>query len=131
LFQLTVPRLITSSKGSELELWVGTRKLRPCRDAARWQAPYGLLSLLSFFLFFKILLSESRIAINVCLVWNLVDFIQTILNFFFFRINFFIRYFPHLHFQCYPKSPQYTPPPHSPTHPLPLFGPGVPLYWGI
>jgi hypothetical protein len=20
---------------------------------------------------------------------------------------------------------------HSPTHPLPLFGPGVPLYWGI
>ena len=23
------------------------------------------------------------------------------------------------------------PPPHSPTHPLPLFGPGVPLYWGI
>jgi hypothetical protein len=27
---------------------------------------------------------------------------------------FLIRYFPHLHFQCYPKSPQYTPPPtHS------------------
>jgi hypothetical protein len=22
-------------------------------------------------------------------------------------------------------------PPHSPTHPLSLFGPGVPLYWGI
>jgi hypothetical protein len=42
----------------------------------------------------------------------------------------FIRYFPHLHFQCYPKSPPY-PPPHSPTHPLPLFGSGVPLYWGI
>jgi hypothetical protein len=20
---------------------------------------------------------------------------------------------------------------HSPTHPLPLFGPGIPLYWGI
>ena len=43
---------------------------------------------------------------------------------------FLIRYFPRLHFQCYPKSPPY-PPPHSPTHPLPLFGPGVPLYWGI
>jgi hypothetical protein len=27
------------------------------------------------------------------------------------------------------KSP--IPSPHSPTHPLPLFGPGVPLYWGI
>jgi hypothetical protein len=23
----------------------------------------------------------------------------------------FIRYFPHLHFQCYPKSPPYPPPP--------------------
>jgi hypothetical protein len=44
--------------------------------------------------------------------------------------KFFIRYFPHLHFQCYPKSPPY-PPPHSPTHPLLLFGPGIPLYWGI
>jgi hypothetical protein len=29
-----------------------------------------------------------------------------------------------------PKVP-YTPPPCSPTHPLPLPGPGVPLYWGI
>jgi hypothetical protein len=22
-------------------------------------------------------------------------------------------------------------PPHSPTHPFPFFGPGIPLYWGI
>jgi hypothetical protein len=43
---------------------------------------------------------------------------------------FLIRYFFRLHFQCYPKGPPY-PPPQSPTHPLPLFGPGVPLYWGI
>ena len=43
---------------------------------------------------------------------------------------FLIRYFPRLHFQCYPKGPLY-PPPQSPTHPFPLFGPGVPLYWGI
>jgi hypothetical protein len=48
----------------------------------------------------------------------------------FFLIYFFIRYFPHKHFQCYPKSPPY-PPPQSLTHPLPLFGSGVPLYWGI
>jgi hypothetical protein len=27
-----------------------------------------------------------------------------------------------------PKSPPYPPPPHSPTHPLPLLGSGVPLY---
>jgi hypothetical protein len=39
---------------------------------------------------------------------------------------FFFRYFLHLHFQCYPKSPPYSP--HSPTHPLPLLGLGVPLY---
>ena len=30
----------------------------------------------------------------------------------------------------YQKSPIPTHP-HSPTHPLPLFGPGVPLYWSI
>jgi hypothetical protein len=29
-----------------------------------------------------------------------------------------------------PKVP-HTHPPHSPTPPLPLFGPGIPLYWGI
>jgi hypothetical protein len=40
---------------------------------------------------------------------------------------FLIRYLFHLHFQCYPKSS----PPHSPTHPLPLLGPSIPLYWGI
>jgi hypothetical protein len=46
------------------------------------------------------------------------------------HVFFLIRYFPRLHFQCYPKGPPYLPP-QSPTHPLPLFGPGVPLYWGI
>jgi hypothetical protein len=45
-------------------------------------------------------------------------------------LKYFIRYFPHLHFQCYTKSPPY-PLPNSPTHPLPPFGPGIPPYWGI
>jgi hypothetical protein len=33
----------------------------------------------------------------------------------------------------FPMLSQKSPitPPHSPTHPFPLFGPGVPLYWGI
>jgi hypothetical protein len=29
------------------------------------------------------------------------------------------------------KVPYTLPPPCSPTHPLPLLGPGIPLYWGI
>jgi hypothetical protein len=33
-----------------------------------------------------------------------------------FFINIFIRYFPHLHFQCYPKSPPYPPPTPLLTH---------------
>jgi hypothetical protein len=41
---------------------------------------------------------------------------------------FLIRYFLHLDFKCYPKSPPYRTPAHSPTHPLPLLGPGIPLY---
>jgi hypothetical protein len=56
------------------------------------------------------------------------SFFFLLLFFVFFSI--FIRYLAHLHFQCYTKSPPIAPP-HSPTHPLPLFGPGVPLYWGI
>jgi hypothetical protein len=39
-------------------------------------------------------------------------------SFFFFFYNFFsIRYFLHLHFKCFPKSPPDTPPP--PPTPLP------------
>jgi hypothetical protein len=30
-----------------------------------------------------------------------------------------------------PKVSYTLPPPCSPTHPLPLLGPGIPLYWGI
>jgi hypothetical protein len=36
--------------------------------------------------------------------------------------NIFIRYFPHLHFQWYPKSPSY-PPTHTPYPPTPTFWP--------
>jgi hypothetical protein len=39
-----------------------------------------------------------------------------------YKMTFFIRYFPHLHFQCYPKRP-----PYSPTHTLPY--PPAPTFW--
>jgi hypothetical protein len=45
--------------------------------------------------------------------------------------SFFIRYFLHIHFKCYPKSPLYPHPTLFPYHPLPLLGPVVPLHWGI
>jgi hypothetical protein len=56
----------------------------------------------------------------VFLYWNLSICVwKPCKSFFFF--NFFITYFPQLHFQCYPKSPPY--PPHSLIHPFPLFWP--------
>jgi hypothetical protein len=57
-----------------------------------------------------------------------IDYFYLFTSLFF---QFFISYFLHLHFKCYPESPYTLPPPCSPTHPLSLLGPGVPLYWGI
>jgi hypothetical protein len=51
---------------------------------------------------------------------------------------FLIGYFIYLNFKCYPLSlfplqNPLSPPsfPYTPTHPLPLPGPGILLYWGI
>jgi hypothetical protein len=49
------------------------------------------------------------------------------LFFHFFLLRIFLNYISN----AIPKVPHTLPPPHSPTHPFPLFGPGVPLYWGI
>jgi hypothetical protein len=45
------------------------------------------------------------------------DFDHVWMQFQLFFFSLFIRYFLHLHFQCYPKSPQYspTPLPYPPT----------------
>jgi hypothetical protein len=48
-----------------------------------------------------------------------------------FFFQFFIRYLLHYILNAIPKVPYTLPTPSSPTHPLPLLGPGVPLYWGI
>jgi hypothetical protein len=51
--------------------------------------------------------------------------------FFFFFLTFFIRYFLLYISNAIPKPPYTLPMPCSPTHPLPLPGPGIPLSWGI
>jgi hypothetical protein len=53
---------------------------------------------------------------------------------FFFLLDIFFIYISNvIPFPGFPSenplSP--SPPPCSPTHPLPLPGPGIPLYWGI
>jgi hypothetical protein len=45
---------------------------------------------------------------------------------YFFLLGIFLIYISN----AIPKVPHTHPPP-SPTLPLPLFGPGIPLYWGI
>jgi hypothetical protein len=47
--------------------------------------------------------------------------------FFFFLLDIFFIYISN----AIPKVPYTFPLPGSPTHPLQLPGPGIPLYWGI
>jgi hypothetical protein len=55
----------------------------------------------------------------------LIPFIIIIIIINLFLLGIFFTYISN----AIPKVPHT--PPHSPTHPLPLLGPGVPLYWGI
>jgi hypothetical protein len=47
--------------------------------------------------------------------------------FFNFLLDIFFIYISN----AIPKVPYTLPPPCSPTHPFPLLGPGIPLYWSI
>jgi hypothetical protein len=51
------------------------------------------------------------------------------------RLSFFLYFLLDIFFinisNAFPKVPYTLPPPCSPTHPLPLLGPDIPLYWGI
>jgi hypothetical protein len=49
----------------------------------------------------------------------------------FFFFNFLLDIFFIYISNAIPKVPYALPLPCSPTHPLPLLGPGVPLYWDI
>jgi hypothetical protein len=57
--------------------------------------------------------------------WDKSDFL--FLFFFFFLLDIFFIYISN----AIPKVPYTLPLPCSPTHPLLLSGPGIPLYWGI
>jgi hypothetical protein len=90
-----------------------------------------------YFILFEAIMKDvlSLISFSVCLsfvhrrvtgFWNSILYPVTFLkvfiscrNFlveFLFVLNIFIRYFPHLHYQSYPKSPTYPPPTPLPTH---------------
>ena len=102
---------ITHSNGN-ISLWFGTQKLSK--------------SLI-------IIIITCYLYINKCSTLKIIlDFINFLFSF------FFIRYFLYLHFKCYhlswfPSENPLSPPPSpcSPTNPLPLPGPGIPLCWGI
>jgi hypothetical protein len=49
------------------------------------------------------------------------------LKFIYFLLDIFFIYISN----AILKVPYTLPSPCSPTHPLPLLGPGIPLYWGI
>jgi hypothetical protein len=53
------------------------------------------------------------------------------LLFFFLSYFFFLDIFFIYISNAIPKVPYSLPQPCSPTHPLLLLGPGIPLYWGI
>jgi hypothetical protein len=63
------------------------------------------------------------------------DNAQSIKDIFFFGIFFFSFFLLDIFFiyisNAMPKATYTLPLPCSPPHPLPLRGPGIPLYWGI
>jgi hypothetical protein len=56
-----------------------------------------------------------------------LNYLFLLIYFDIFLLDIFFIYFSN----AIPKVPYTLPPPCSPTHSLPLLGPGVPLYWGI
>jgi hypothetical protein len=58
-------------------------------------------------------------SVSACICWDLFLFFSSI-----FLLDIFFIYISN----AIPKVPYTPPPPCSPTHPLPLLGPGIPLY---
>jgi hypothetical protein len=82
-----------------------------------------ILPLLSF-LFFNVPILQFLLLIfhvPILLLYSLFYFLSYIL-----LLDIFFTYISN----AIQKGPYALHPSCSPTHPLPLFGPGVPLYWG-
>jgi hypothetical protein len=63
---------------------------------------------------------------------NLLSFQLPFQSFSFFKkYSFLLRIFLNYISNAIPKVPHTLTPTHSPTHPFPLFVPGIQLYWGI
>jgi hypothetical protein len=77
------------------------------------------------FSFFSMWLWELNSGLHVLKADTIETYFQVIF-FKYFLLGIFLVYISN----AIPKVP-HTLPPHAPTHPLPLFGPGIPLYWGI
>jgi hypothetical protein len=87
------------------------------------------------------LLSFACDSLGVMTLWQYIKYIKSFAySFLEFFSLFLIRSFLCLHFKCYPLSwlplGNHPPPipflsPHSPTYPLLLPGPGIPLHWSI
>jgi hypothetical protein len=72
--------------------------------------------------------------LDVAGIWNPKGFLLTLcstLFFGFFPSHFLLDIFFIYISNAIPKVPYTLPLPCSPTHSLPLLGPGIPLYWGM
>jgi hypothetical protein len=101
-----------------------------------------LLFLLKFLFFHPVFLEVQNICRNTSLSHYTNAYIppewHCLKDGIFFLFYFLIRYFLYLHFKCYPlswfplqKLPIPSPLPCSPTLPLPLSCPDIPLHWSI
>jgi hypothetical protein len=77
-------------------------------------------------LFIKTNCNSGSFCLSILAMQNILIYLFIYL-FIYFLLDIFFIYISN----AIPKIPYTLPLPCSPTHPLPLLGPGVPLYWGI
>ena len=83
-----------------------------------------MINVLGFlFVFYFVLLSFDLALQKICIF----SFGYFVFVFVFISLDIFFIYIPN----AILKVPYTLPLPCSPTHPLPLLGPGISLYWGI